>query len=134
MDSGLAVGLLGLLPVLLLSAIAIRDRLKRRKGPRYVLVAVGPRAKWSTRPPLVRDREALTQLQDIGAVIERAGLGTPQRMTFLGEPSMDLLVEAADPVAAAHQLRATLEGRPVSVSVVGRQGDLRWVAHLWRHM
>jgi hypothetical protein len=134
MDSGLVAGLLGLLPVLLLSTIAIRDRLKRRKGPRYVLVAVGSCANWTTRPPLVRDREAFTQLQDIGAVIERAGLGTPKSITFLGEPSMDLLVEAPDPVAVAHQLRAGLGSRPVKVSVVGRQGDRRWVAHLWRHM
>jgi hypothetical protein len=80
----------------------------RRKQPEYVLVAVGSRSRLSTGPALVTDQAALSQLREIGTLIETIGVGTAMSMTFLGKPTMDLLVETSDPKGTARVLESAL--------------------------
>jgi|SRR5579862_1025920 hypothetical protein len=125
---------IGFFPFLIICAIAAWARTRRSRGPQYVLVAVGARRSWTTRPPLVNSPQDLALLRAVGAVIEVAGLGRVKALTFLGAPTMDLVLEAADPEATAQQLAPLLAAYPVSASVVGRRDDLQWHARLWRHL
>ena len=125
--------LVGLLPLLSVFAFAIWARYRRRSLPDQVLVEVGGRKTWTTRPRRVRQPDELLLLKAIGAAIERSGAGAPKVLMFLGQPTMDLVVHAREADSVAAQLRVVLSEYPVVVSAVGQRGALRWVAKLWRH-
>ncbi|HEY6139251.1 MAG TPA: hypothetical protein VI670_15920 [Thermoanaerobaculia bacterium] len=108
-------------------------RIRRRPMSRYVLVSVERPRWWSTRPLVVERPEQLALLAEIGAEIDRAGLHG-KALLFRGRPTMDTIVEADDPKAAARALAAALAGFPVTVAAVGRPHDLRWVRRLWRYL
>jgi len=115
-------------------AVAIWSRWRRGAKSERVLVAVGARPRFSTRPPLVKRPEDLALLKEIGEAIDRAGLGPARVLMFLGRPSMDIVVDAKEPEVVLRELATVLGSFPVALSAVGRAGDLAWHARLWRHM
>jgi hypothetical protein len=123
----------GLVPLAAILAFAVRQRLRRGSAPRYVLVSVGERSKWSTRPPVIRTQEKLALVQDIETEIEAAGF-TARALVFLGKPTLDLIVKTHDPDRASKDLAARLTSFPVVVYSVGAPGEFRWVRRLWRHL
>jgi hypothetical protein len=112
---------------------AVWLRVRRKSVPRYVLVSIARPRWWSTRPVLVERPEQLALLKEIGAEIDRAGLHG-KALLFLGRPTMDIIVEAEDPNAAARTLASALASFPVRVAPVGRPHDLHWVQRLWRYV
>jgi hypothetical protein len=124
---------LGLLPLAWIIAFAVWQRMKRSHTPDRVLVAVGQRPKWTTRPPVIRTSDQLALVKNVGAEIERAGF-TAKAVLFLGQPTMDLILEAQDPEQVVQHLASVLGNFPVVVRAVGRPDDLKWVSRLWRHM
>jgi hypothetical protein len=123
--------LIGLLPLVLLSGIAIWQRL-RGDGARYVLVEVGKRERWRIRPPLLRKTSELSVLRDVAGRIHDAGLGDAEALKFLGRPTMDLIVRADDANGAALQIAAALGACDARVSIV-RDGKGVMDLRLWRY-
>jgi len=114
-------------------AIVVWLRIRRRSAPRCVLVSAEAPPWWSTRPVFVERPEQLARLKEIGAEIDRAGFHG-KALLFLGRPTMDVIVEADDPNAAARELAPRLAGFDVTVAPVWRPHDLRWVRRLWRYL
>ncbi|HEV2722520.1 MAG TPA: hypothetical protein VG323_21035 [Thermoanaerobaculia bacterium] len=115
------------------AAIAVWSRIRRRAVPRYVLVSAAAPRWWSTRPVFVERPEQLARLKEIGVEIDRIGLHG-KSLLFRGRPTMDVIVEADDPKAAARELAPRLAGFSATVAPVGRPHDLRWVMRLWRYL
>jgi hypothetical protein len=123
-----------LLFLLFLFAIFIWDRRARSRRRPYVLIRIVATPSGSTTRPSLMDRESETIATKISGIIEGAGLGPMKVLLFQDKPTTDLIVETTEPDETASRVRTLLVGLPVTISNVGRPGDLRWHTKLWRHL
>jgi hypothetical protein len=116
-----------------LLVLFVWDRRSRNRRQTSVLVAVGRRRAFSTRPPLLKEQD-FAVIEQVRSVIDTIGLGPPKVLMFQGEPTLDMIIETDEPHGVIRQLKLMLANVPVQIANVGRPGDLTWFMKLWRHI
>lgn len=117
----------------LLTVILVWNRHTRSAQKNYILIRVETSVGAVMRPARMNAEDEMIA-RKIDVMIDDAGLGPLKVLLFQEQPTADLFLEVDDPDVVVPRLRDLLAGLPVTISNIGRPGDIRWHAKLWRHI